>query len=189
MRRLARHGYIHSSLSFREFGSGTPTVNRRYRVTRRDKPPHMWRRSKRNGRTLKSPRLLVILTRVSLYTTFTKRTNCHLGTGGIAIWWGKWTGYGIFFPPLTPAGVCFIGVCRSTTLQMSFHQIRARRRPTVRQQRPPSVKHQAPVNIYNAPPLPSAVLLVKYVFTWEINRGKWNYTRSIVKVSYCITWV
>lgn len=47
------------------------------RVTRRNKPSHMWCRSKRNGRTLKSPRLLVILTRVSLYTTFTKRTNCH----------------------------------------------------------------------------------------------------------------
>lgn len=65
----------------------------------------------------------------------------------------------------------------------------ARTRPTVCQQRPPSVKHQAPVNIYIAPPPPSAVLLAKYVFTWEINRGKWNYTRSIVKVSYCITWV
>lgn len=77
MRRLTRHSYIHSSLSIREFRSGTPTVNVRYRVTRRNKPSHMWRRSKRNGRTLKLPRLLVILTRVSLYTTFTKRTNCH----------------------------------------------------------------------------------------------------------------
>lgn len=159
----SRHGYIHSSLCIRGFRSGTPPANVRYRAAHEKKPSHMWCISKHNGRMLKHTWLLVILTSASSYTTFfCEKEQIATRNSRIAVWWGEWTGYGVFFP-INPC-------CKSR-----FDR-RVRASSTVRQRhRPPAVKHQALVNIYIAspsPPLPSAGLLAKYVFTWEINRGE-----------------